>query len=280
MTDVSTAPMTDATSLRCPICREDIPVPTGGASSFPPAFIVNQLLDLLATQRRDVVPKCRIHPNQELLFCETCDVVFCTECRGRSHAAHPSGCEALSDCDTANVPLCLSNEHSGVGTPTTSGTSALNHNVISFNVAIKRCTEIMLYKMHLCIQELDRAQSAVSAELDRLSINKSLCVESINSKFSEIIALVERRQAELLDTVSRLANDKHRALVDQLALIESEREAIRRECNSLKGIPCVSHAQCSGASVRDWPQALPVVDLFAEIPTFSSLEAKYSRKAY
>ncbi|TGZ61877.1 hypothetical protein CRM22_007726 [Opisthorchis felineus] len=225
-----------ATSLRCPICREDIPVPAGGASSFPPAFIVNQLLDLLATQRRDVVPKCRIHSNQELLFCETCDVVFCTECRGRSHAAHPSGCESLSDCDTANVPLCLSNEHSGVGTPTTSGTSALNHNVISFNVAIKRCTEIMLYKMHLCIQELDRAQSAVSAELDRLSINKSLCVESINSKFSEIIALVERRQAELLDTVSRLANDKHRALVDQLALIESEREAIRRECNSLKGI--------------------------------------------
>ncbi len=68
--------------MRCPICRETILVPRGGASTFPPAFIVNQLLDLLASQRRDRVPKCRLHPAQELLFCETCDVIFCPDCRG------------------------------------------------------------------------------------------------------------------------------------------------------------------------------------------------------
>ena len=70
--------------MRCPICRETILVPRGGggAATFPPAFIVNQLLDLMASQRRDRVPKCRRHPGQELLFCETCDVIFCPECRG------------------------------------------------------------------------------------------------------------------------------------------------------------------------------------------------------
>ncbi|VDK35138.1 unnamed protein product [Taenia asiatica] len=71
-------------TMRCPICRETILVPrgSGGVATFPPAFIVNQLLDLMASQRRDRVPKCRRHPNQELLFCETCDVIFCPDCRG------------------------------------------------------------------------------------------------------------------------------------------------------------------------------------------------------
>nr|CDS26024.2 hypothetical transcript [Hymenolepis microstoma] len=71
-------------TMRCPICRETIIVPRGGggAATFPPAFIVNQLLDLMASQRRDRVPKCRRHPGQELLFCETCDVIFCPDCRG------------------------------------------------------------------------------------------------------------------------------------------------------------------------------------------------------
>ncbi|CAH8529363.1 unnamed protein product [Dicrocoelium dendriticum] len=217
-------------SFRCPICRETIAIPAGGASSFPPAFIVNQLLDLLATQRRDVVPKCRSHPNQELLFCETCDVVFCSDCRGRNHDAPTS----VNSHDNGSHSSQWTDEPSLAAGSSTS--SALNHNVISFNVAIKRCTEIMLYKMHLCVQELNNAQDAVSAELDRLSINKNTCVEAIDSKFSEVMALVERRRTELLDTVRRLTDEKQRSLVDQLSLIESEREAIHRECSSLKGI--------------------------------------------
>lgn len=219
-----------STSFRCPICREPIAVPTGGASSFPPAFIVNQLLDLLATQRRDVVPKCRSHPNQELLFCETCDVVFCSDCRGRNHEA-PT-CISSHD----NGPHCSQRTDEPSLTTSSSTTSALNHNVISFNVAIKRCTEIMLYKMHLCVQELNNAQDAVSSELDRLWANKTMCIEAIDSKFSEVMALVERRRTELLDTVRRLTDEKQCSLVDQLSLIESEREAVHRECNSLKGI--------------------------------------------
>ncbi|CAH8488061.1 unnamed protein product [Schistosoma turkestanicum] len=228
---------TQSETFRCPICRENIAIPSGGAASFPPAFIVNQLLDLLATHRRDVVPKCCIHPSQELLFCETCDIVFCSECRGRNHA----GSNHLNDLS------CLppvNNENQDTTTTTTittqvdssSSNTGLNHNVITFNVALKRCSEIMLYKMHLCTQELNCAQEAVTSELERLTSNTSSCVESINSRFSEILALVEHRQGELLDSVKRLGEEKRRALTDQLSLIETERDLIRTECDRLKGV--------------------------------------------
>ncbi|VDP93558.1 unnamed protein product [Echinostoma caproni] len=186
---------TQSSSFRCPICRETIAIPNGGggASAFPPAFIVNQLLDLLATQRRDVVPKCRIHVNQELLFCETCDVVFCTECRGRSHASQLT-CGGSTSSPTLNTAVLTTqatvlpfDDGDGVplpgplsGSSGSVGGTALNHNVISFNVAIKRCTEIMLYKMHLCVQELNNAQDAVTAELGRLEANKNICTEVIS----------------------------------------------------------------------------------------------------
>ena len=50
--------------FRCPICRELITIPRGGVQALPPSFLVNQLLDLMARQRREVVPKCSTHPNQ------------------------------------------------------------------------------------------------------------------------------------------------------------------------------------------------------------------------
>ena len=50
--------------FRCPICRELITVPGGGVKALPPSFLVNQLLDLMARQRREVIPKCATHPNQ------------------------------------------------------------------------------------------------------------------------------------------------------------------------------------------------------------------------
>ena len=52
--------------LRCPVCRELISIPAGGVQALPPSFLVNQLRDLMARQRREVVPKCSSHPNQVL----------------------------------------------------------------------------------------------------------------------------------------------------------------------------------------------------------------------
>ena len=50
--------------LRCPICRELITIPRGGVQAMPPSFLVNQLLDLMARQRREVIPKCSTHQTQ------------------------------------------------------------------------------------------------------------------------------------------------------------------------------------------------------------------------
>lgn len=93
---ISTLPgVREAGSFRCPICRETIPLPRGGIVTLPPSFLVNQLLDLMASQRRDVIPKCSTHVQQELLFCETCDSVFCIVCTNGSHnlQANSMGCE-------------------------------------------------------------------------------------------------------------------------------------------------------------------------------------------
>ena len=101
---------------------------------FPPSFIVNQLLDLMQRQRRDIIPKCSNHPSQELMFCETCDTVFCTDCTGGTHNGR--------------------------------GSSA--HTVIPFSISIKRMSEILLYKADLCMRNLSSAYDIVSDEMDKL----------------------------------------------------------------------------------------------------------------
>lgn len=121
LTRIAASPSRDTGSFRCPICRELIVIPRGGVAALPPSFLVNQLLDLMSRQRREVIPKCSVHINQELLFCETCDTVFCTLCTGGSHS------------DSVN-----------------SG----EHTIIPFSIAIKRMSEILLYKANECISKV------------------------------------------------------------------------------------------------------------------------------
>lgn len=67
-------------TMRCPMCREMAMLPVGGANGFPSSFLINQLLDLMQKQRRDVVPNCAVHQQEQLLYCEACDLVFCLHC--------------------------------------------------------------------------------------------------------------------------------------------------------------------------------------------------------
>ncbi|CAB0027888.1 unnamed protein product, partial [Trichogramma brassicae] len=92
LTRIAASQTREAGAFRCPICRELITIPRGGVPALPPSFLVNQLLDLMSRQRREVIPKCSIHVNQELLFCETCDTVFCSVCTGGNHAGTSPGC--------------------------------------------------------------------------------------------------------------------------------------------------------------------------------------------
>jgi hypothetical protein len=62
----------------------------------------------MVSQRRDVIPKCDSHTNEELLFCETCDKIFCQLCDQHQISAE--------------------------------------HTVVPFSLAIKRMNEILSFK--------------------------------------------------------------------------------------------------------------------------------------
>ncbi|PAA55505.1 hypothetical protein BOX15_Mlig026643g1 [Macrostomum lignano] len=190
-------PGRQAESFRCPICREGIAVPHGGgAAAFPPSFVVNQLLDLMASQRRDLVPKCSIHSGRELLFCETCDTVFC--------------------------PACLSHQ------------AKADHTVLSFSVAVKRMTEILLYKATLAASQLGSAYEAVCREVETLDANAEACMQSVDQAFQQLRDLVDRRHSTVRETVKRVKEEKRRALKEQLELIGQEKARVESECEGLQ----------------------------------------------
>ena len=126
------------------MCRELITIPAGGVQALPPSFLVNQLRDLMARQRREGVPKCSSHPNQELLFCETCDCVFCSLCTSDGHInTREGGTEGASSVD-ARTSLVA------------------DHTVIPFSIAIKRMSEILLYKAKECTTKVGRGHHATT----------------------------------------------------------------------------------------------------------------------
>ncbi|CDW54464.1 tripartite motif containing protein 2 [Trichuris trichiura] len=204
-------------SIRCPICREVVTIPRGGILALPPSFMVNQLIDLLNGRKRDLIPKCPLHSNEELLFCETCDKVFCPSC-------------------------CETNE-------------CLNHTVVPFSVAIKRMSEIMLYKANQCIKTLNKAAANVQRELKLLEQSVESVTVDIDNAFSELNKIVEQRKAQLLQLVSGVKEAKGQVLQvasywtipaealqglvlsritkpvkDQLNIIQLEKMKIEMEC--------------------------------------------------
>lgn len=149
--------MTSPPVSRCPVCRELITIPAGGVQALPPSFLVNQLRDLMARQRREVVPKCSSHPNQELLFCETCDCVFCSLCTADGHInTREAGSEAGASSVDARTSLVA------------------DHTVIPFSIAIKRMSEILLYKAKECTTKVGR----ISCHRFLFIHNSCLCIFS------------------------------------------------------------------------------------------------------
>ena len=154
----------------------------------------------MSRQRRDVIPKCSVHAAEELLFCESCDSVFCTQCSG--------------------------DEHNGRG--------ASEHTVIPFSIAIKRMSEILLYKAHLCIKNLNNAFDNVSAEVHQLENSVDRTMENINRSFQDVISLVEKRRQDCLSMVRRIREEKKTILKEQLDLIQTEKSRVQTECDGLQ----------------------------------------------
>jgi len=212
--------------FRCPICRELITIPRGGVQALPPSFLVNQLLDLMANQRREVIPKCSTHANQELLFCETCDTVFCTTCTGGSHKPKEE-----NDIGTAGGGGTQIN--SNLNSSTTSNTTN-DHTVIPFSIAIKRMSEILIYKANECTAKLNKAADGVTAEIHRLDHNADESFNVVNEIFEEVSSAVDRRREQVLSEVKRKKDEKKKVLEEQLKMIQAEKLQVDKEVQAMK----------------------------------------------
>ncbi|KAF6038629.1 hypothetical protein EB796_003075 [Bugula neritina] len=213
----------DVNSIRCPICRESITLPQGGVSAFPPSFLVNQLLDLMARQRREIVPKCATHMSQELLFCETCDMIFCIMCEGSVHGG--------------------------------------THTVIPFSIAIKRMSEILIYKAQSCVHNLNSAQDNVATELDKLEVNSKVAIDAANQSFDALQALINKRRQEVLANIDNICGQKKRAFREQQQLIEAEKVKVERDCEGLESEMEVRHIT---KKIADLNERLDATSMLAE----------------
>ncbi|KAJ2949034.1 hypothetical protein O0L34_g5976 [Tuta absoluta] len=198
LTRIAASQTRDAGSFRCPICRELITIPRGGVAALPPSFLVNQLLDLMARQRREVIPQCSSHPGRELLFCETCDCVFCRHCAD-PHSDTP--------CD---------------------------HTVVPFSIALKRMSEILLYRANECLSKLGSAREAVASELRRLEAAATAADEAIDRHFAELRSALDKRHSELKSAAAAAATHKRKLLEEQLKLIDAEKTKVEAECSGLQ----------------------------------------------
>eukprot|EP00095_Tigriopus_kingsejongensis_P011158 maker-scaffold259_size234575-snap-gene-1.18 protein:Tk11158 transcript:maker-scaffold259_size234575-snap-gene-1.18-mRNA-1 annotation:"tripartite motif-containing protein 3" len=213
----------DTGQFRCPICRELITIPRGGVQALPPSFLVNQLLDLMARQRREIIPKCSIHQTQELLFCETCDTVFCTSCIGGSHAS--------SDDPSGGINGSVSG--GGVnGTP--SHTNNVDHTVIPFSIAIKRMSEILIYKANECRAKLNEANDVVHEEIHQLDHNTDTAFEAINSHFQNVLDSIEKKRQDVLANVKITRDEKKKVLEDQQQIIQAEKCKVDSDVQAMR----------------------------------------------
>ena len=116
---------------------------------------------------------------QELLFCETCDTVFCTLCTGGTHKP------GIAGNNSGNSPTHSGGTDSGNNSPThqTAVSNTADHTVIPFSIAIKRMSEILIYKANECTAKLDEATEIVNAEIHRLDHNADSAFENVNARF-------------------------------------------------------------------------------------------------
>lgn len=214
----------EAGCIKCPICRQNIAIPNGGIGNLPASFIVNQLFDLVNKKPREFIPKCSVHIEQELLFCETCDCVFCDTCNNSNESD-----DSLTTTTTISTTISVNNPRQQ------NNKQHINEvcTVIPFSTAIKRMSEILNYRTQQCSGKLDEARDNVQREIEKLESNCSDATRDIEIAFEKIKTIIEEREKELLDETQKLHEYKKNVLLEQLKTIESEKSNLSVN-NSIK----------------------------------------------
>ena len=112
--------------IKCPNCRKSVPLPSGGVSELPPAFLINNLLEVQkTTEFENVQPRtecaghgqyntrtenaaslallCEKHDRVLEFYCNDCDVLLCSVCSIKFHRAHD--CDLAADITKAHRKL-------------------------------------------------------------------------------------------------------------------------------------------------------------------------------
>ena len=105
--------------------------------------------------------------------------------------------------------------------------------VIPFSIAIKRMSEILLYKAQECVAKLTEAQDGISSEMQELDSNSDRTCEQIEASFAQLQDLVEQRKHQLLEFTKSTAEDKRQVLQKQMALLAGQRNEVESQCNGL-----------------------------------------------
>merc|ERR1712062_233390 len=98
-----------------------------------------------------------------------------------------------------------------------------DHTVIPFSIAIKRMSEILLYKAKECTTKLDTAYDNVTKEIHKLDHRGDTAYDEVRVIFDEVLKAVEKRREEVLLDVKRKKDEKKKVLEEQLKIIAAEK---------------------------------------------------------
>ena len=141
------------------------------------------------------MPRCTNHTNEELLFCETCDSVFCSQCESHCRIAQNS-----------------------------------DHIVIPFSIALKRMSEIVLFKSNQCINSFALAIANVNHEIEKLNLTVESVADSVNKSFNELKVIIDKKREETLYGLCKIRDNKLKSLNEQISLITNEKVKVENEC--------------------------------------------------
>ncbi|XP_050526492.1 uncharacterized protein LOC126897168 isoform X2 [Daktulosphaira vitifoliae] len=228
-------------SFKCPICRQRVMVPAeadGGVQALPPAFLVNQLLDLVCapptgqasnggalTSKRTtvVVPTCAGgagsdpgHTERELAYCSNCDHTYCPVCVETEEDEDVD--------DKEKVKLIPSNDlelepipHQQCRHPTAA--------VLPASVAAARWSDVLQYRAAELANKLERCVKAIHAELQTVDDSQRRCSEVVETIFGTrgvFATALENRKNELLSDAKQICLNRKSILERQLKEIQSE----------------------------------------------------------
>lgn len=195
-------------SLSCPTCRKSTPVPAAGTTGLQSAFHISNLLEVrgvfkdlpLAAKPVASSRSCPEHSGELKLFCETCQELICIQCavKGGEHFGH--------EYDSLNKVY----------------EKCKGEIVASLEPMEEKLTvvnEIMAqYDQHF--QEISKQQATIESE--------------IHDTMKQPCDILRAREAELIDELHQMAQDKLKPLSAQRELVETTQVQLKTYLGVLK----------------------------------------------